>query len=358
MKIRRSIIWFVVIIAGLIALILWHRKEKSAETPTTIAIETNAALPTITVKNPSASTPSHTNASITRVSPNKPIPIAVGSEEQQMREGLAKFNDQDIFLYARVIDQFDAPVPGATVSAVIGVNNGTRVGQDKTSTVTDENGFFTISGYKGKDMGVNVSKSGYVADSTNSYFVYSLLWPAARRFTPNPNNPIIIKMWKLQGVEPLVGIDKQYKLSFTKEPLFFDFIRGTVSDSGGDLEVVVTRASGSLSKKNPGDWSISLVPINGGIIEPPYNTSYLTFEAPGDGYLDNYLVQMNRNDPAWFDNIQKEFFLKSRDGQVYSKFSFDFRINNDPNGLMWFQFRGVANTNGSRNWEATAPQSQ
>jgi hypothetical protein len=65
---------------------------------------------------------------------------------------------------------------------------------------------------------------------------------------------------------------------------------------------------------------------------------------------------MNHDDPAWFDNIQKVFFLMSRNGQVYSKLSVDFGINDDPSGSMWFRLKGVANTNGSRNWEATAPQ--
>jgi hypothetical protein len=65
---------------------------------------------------------------------------------------------------------------------------------------------------------------------------------------------------------------------------------------------------------------------------------------------------MNHNDPGWFDNIQRVFFLKSRGGQTFSRFSLDFGINDDPNGTMWFQFSGVANPNNSRNWEATAAQ--
>jgi hypothetical protein len=65
---------------------------------------------------------------------------------------------------------------------------------------------------------------------------------------------------------------------------------------------------------------------------------------------------MNHNDPAWFNNIQRVFFLTSRNGQVYSKFSLDFGINKDPNGSMWLQFKGVANPSGSGNWEATVPQ--
>lgn len=67
-------------------------------------------------------------------------------------------------------------------------------------------------------------------------------------------------------------------------------------------------------------------------------------------------MQMGQDNPKWFDNLQKVFFLKSRGGQVYSKFSMDFMINDDPNDLMWFQFKGVANDHASRNWEE--PQTQ
>ena len=48
----------------------------------------------------------------------------------------------------------------------------------------------------------------------------------------------------------------------------------------------------------------------------------------------------------------KNFFLKSRNGQIYSKFSLNFGINDAPSDTMWLQFNGVANTNSSRNWEA------
>jgi hypothetical protein len=45
------------------------------------------------------------------------------------------------------------------------------------------------------------------------------------------------------------------------------------------------------------------------------------------------------------------FFAVTRGGQVYSKVGLTLRINDDPNGDMYITFGGVANTNGSRNWE-------
>jgi hypothetical protein len=109
-----------------------------------------------------------------------------------------------------------------------------------------------------------------------------------------------------------------------------------------------------FSKRSPGDWSIDLKPVGGGILERDFHAAQVTFEAPADGYQDHYFEQMDSGDPAWCDGIDREFFLKSRNGQIYAKFYFVFGINRDPKDFLYFQFRGVANTNWSRNWEATA----
>jgi hypothetical protein len=54
--------------------------------------------------------------------------------------------------------------------------------------------------------------------------------------------------------------------------------------------------------------------------------------------------------------VDEIFFIQSRNGQVYSKVHLLFGINDTPDGFMNITFNGVANTNGSRNWEATAPK--
>ena len=129
-----------------------------------------------------------------------------------MREGLATLNDEQIVLYGCVKDQFDSPVADASVLGVIQVNNGVRVGTDRLSLTTDARGEFSISGYKGKNLGITIKKTGYVMATTNTSFVYSLLWPEGQRQVPDPNTPVIFKMWKLQGTEPLVGINQHYKI--------------------------------------------------------------------------------------------------------------------------------------------------
>jgi len=357
MNIRRSIIWFVTIVAVLIALVLWFGNNQPVETPLAVTTATDTVLPAATTPSVPVSAPIHTNTPVTQVVPHGPIPTPpLETKEQQMREGLAGLNDENVVLYGKVIDQFNVPVAGATVSGVIQVNNGARVGTDRLSLTTDASGTFTVSGYKGENLGITIKKAGYALATANTSFVYSLLWPEPQRHIPDPNNPVVFKMWRLQGAEPLVGINKIFKLPYTSAPIYFDLIAGQTVPSGGDLEAVIKRASGSLSKKSPGDWSIDLKPVNGGIKESDYQAAQFMFEAPVEGYQHDYFLQMNGNDPAWHDGIDKEFLLKSRDGQVYSKFYLVFGINREPNDSVYFQFKGAANANSSRNWEATAPQ--
>lgn len=354
MKIRRSVFGLVVIIAVLIALVLWFGKRKPGETPPPVSPETNvapdvpASVPVRTVASPTQAATS--SAPVAASQPQLPSP----QDKVAMLKEILQANDVDIVFYGRLEDQSGSAVSGAVVSFGIQYENPNARGIRRGQVVSDDNGFFTVSGYKGANLTIMPKKAGYALATTGASFRYSQIEPGY--FVPDTNNPVVIKMWKLQGTVPLAGINKTFKLPYTGTPLFFDLLAGNVVPAGGDLEVIVTRAPGVMTGRNPVDWSIKLVPVSGGILESDYHTAQVTFEAPADGYQDSYFVQMNHDDPGWYDNVQKVFFLTSRNGQVYSKLSLDFGINDDPNGTMWFQFKGVASTNGLRNWEATAPQ--
>jgi hypothetical protein len=288
--------------------------------------------------------------------PHLTMPV-MQSNAKHWQEMMDTQNTVPIIFYGRLEDQYNNPIASARITGTAIIATGTIYDNTNVSTTSDVNGLFTLDAGKGQTLGIMAKKEGYAVATKNTSFDYSLRYPD--HITPDPNNPIVIKMWKLKGTEQLVDITQTYKLYYTSERIFFDLVGKQIVQGGGDLEVIVTRAPGLITgrQQDHRDWSIKLIPVNGGIIEVEDSTFDFTFEAPADGYRDNYFVEMKHDSPAWFDNlVQKTFFLKSRNGQVYSKFSFDFRINDDPNGTMYFHFVGVANTNGSRNWEATAPQ--
>lgn len=355
MKIRPSFLLLCVAIVVLMVLVVWFAR-RPAKTSVPVAapsqpVETVATIPAL----PATNVPDSITGHVTVPTPSNAVSAPRKSKEQETLEILSTKNDIPIVFYGRVEDQFGNPVVGAEITGSTIIYNGVRAGGQKVVVTSDANGFFQLNAGKGESLGIMPKKAGYVLATAGTEFRYSHL--DAHPYVPDAGNPTVIKMWKLQGAEPLIGINKTFKLPHADAPIFFDFVAGTTVTSGGDLEVIITRAPGVITqrKQDHRDWSIKLVPVNGGILETDYRTAQVTFEAPADGYQDSYFVQMNHDDPGWYDNIQKVFFLTSRSGQVYSRFSLDFGINDDPNGTMWFQFKGVASTKGSRNWEETTP---
>jgi len=350
MKIGASL-WFVVIVSALIALVLWFGKKRTVEAPPSQQREINTAKPNATTLTPGASTivPIHSNAQpISQSSPISSAPMPpVESKEQQMREELAECNDVDIEFYGRLEDQFGNAVGNAQIKFEVPFNNGHAVGVQRDTTVADGNGLFIISGYKGKSLSVVPVKSGYALASLNGGGIYSYLWSDSQRAHPNRNNPTVIKMWKLQGAEPLVNISKEYKLPFTSAPIVFDLVAGKIVPSGGDLKITVKRPSGEISERNPQLWGIDVEVIGGGFIETSMQEWRVTYFASVDGYQSSGTFTNNNG----IDSVNEILFVKSRDGQVYSKLGLSFDINETPDGFMNVRFRGVANTNASRNWE-------
>jgi hypothetical protein len=263
---------------------------------------------------------------------------------------MATLNDVPIVFYGKLEDQAGNPVVGAEITGSVQVYNGTRSGIHRFAATSDGDGLFQLRGGKGESMGVMPRKEGYVLASTNTGFNYSYFYPHSRH-VPDQNTPVVIKMWKLKGAEPLVKIDRYFRIPFTDSPLHIDLLTGKVSNSGGDLKILMTRVPGPFSQQIPGEWSIEFKTVDGGLMESDFETARVTYEAPRDGYQDTYLVRMNPESRTWSDGVRKVFFVRSRGGLVYSKFSVDCGINSDPKDPVTIQFHGLANDHNSRNWE-------
>ena len=352
MKIRRSIFWLTIIVAVLMALALWHGKKQPMETPPITSVETNVAPSAATAPGQPVSVPAVV-ASATTAAVNTAAP-ATPDKAAQIKEGLAKLNDVPITFYGRLEDQFGGPVVGATIAASIRIYNGVHSTVERSSVSSDANGFFQVKGGKGESLGLWPSKDGYVLATTGTEFKYSYMY--ADHYTPDPNNPTVIRMWKLQRKEPLFGINQRYKFHYTSAPINFDLLTGQIVPDGGDIKIMVNRSPGVLSGQTRQDWSVQVEAVDGGLIESGGQEG-VTFEAPETGYQSSDAFVMSTNAPhKWFGGFDQTFFLQSRHGRVYSKVNFGITINQQPDDYIWVEFHGVANTNGSRNWEATVPQ--
>jgi hypothetical protein len=239
-------------------------------------------------------------------------------------------------------------VAGAKITNSIRVNNGQRGGTDHFSTTSDANGLFEFHG-SGQDIGMMPRKEGYALASPETFFKYSRL--EDHPYVSDANNLTVIKMWKLQGAEPLVSINQHYKLHYTDAPMNFDLLAGTIVPTGGDIRITVTRPAGMISTRNQQDWGLTIEAVNGGLIETFMAESRVTYVAPDNGYQPSATFMMSTTDNTWYEAIHQMFFLNSRNGQVYSKVNLSFRLNENPDGFMNITLSGVANMNSSRSWE-------
>jgi hypothetical protein len=265
--------------------------------------------------------------------------------------GLYTLNHHGIVFYGKLEDQFGNALADVPVYFDVRVHNGFRSGVDRGSVVTDKKGFFEVSGYSGVRLSVMPRLEGYAIASENGGGVYSDLWPPNERAHPDPNKPVIIKMWKAQGAEPLVAIGKRYKLPFTNAPLSFDLLTGTVVPKGGDIRLTVNRPPGIISERNPQVWSVTFDVVDGGFLDAA-GTQRITYFAPESGYKTSETIfSTNRLPNSGIDGFGTGFYVKSRHGQVHAKLGVKVRINGGTNDPMYIEFSGVANTNYSRNWE-------
>jgi len=275
--------------------------------------------------------------------------------------------DGPIVFYGKLEDQAANPVPYASIVANKTYHDGGAELSETLFARSDADGFFKIEGGSGKSLEIMPHEAGYALASTNNVAFYGSSQGDDRRSTPDPNQPVIIKMWKLQGAEPLTRFDARYKME-PGSPVYFDFVTQTtvpsyvdfhtqqVVPSGGDLKITIHRSPGVVSEKNHPDWSVELETTQeGGLIEVTPEIWATTYWAPTGGYQPDYLLRVSgQPGRKWSPNIETRFFVQTRQGGVYTKLFLKAAINLNPSEPAEITLSGVANTNGSCNWEADA----
>lgn len=264
---------------------------------------------------------------------------------------LFTLNHNSIVFYGKLEDQFGHALTNVGVNFDVRVYNGFRSGVDRGTVMTDKEGFFKISGFNGEQLFVVPRVEGYAIASDNGRGIYSDLWPPNERAHPDAKHPVVIKMWKAQGAEPLIGIDMKFKLPFTNS-LSFDLLTGKIVSEGGDIRLTLNRPLGIISVRNPQVWSATFDVVDGGLIASDGRERF-TYFAPENGYKTlETIFSTNRLLPtSGIDIFGTGFYVKSRHGRVYAKLGVMVRINESTNDPMYIEFSGIANTNYSRNWE-------
>jgi hypothetical protein len=255
-----------------------------------------------------------------------------------------------INFYGKVADQEGRPLPDAKVQIerVFGewaIPPSIQLKTERFAVQSDDQGSFIVKGTAGHSLQIlSIEKPGYeLSKKVDLFFGYSA---TAAPFHPDANNPVVFKMWKKQGKEPLVGSAWHGKMASDGTTNYFDLLHGRQSADGG-LEIVCTRTP--LKSPPPGnahfDYSLEVAVIGGGIQSTQDEFTYL---APESGYSTSYTVAQKADDPKWWGRVTQEFYIKTAEGH-YGRLSVDwYAAQNAPNHFEW---DCSINPSGSRNLE-------
>jgi hypothetical protein len=236
--------------------------------------------------------------------------------------------------YGKVVDQDGQPVAGATVHGYLEFEDKDK--EDKHDTTTDALGNFNFLGLHAKGLTLVVEKVGYEGSYRGR--------PSG--YVPDPNNPVVLQMWKLKGAEPMNHATLHAYIPCDGAVTRFDLLTGKKNPNGG-LFVSLTRNPLSIIKGKAFDWTLTLQITNGGF---QAITNIYPNEAPADGYQSNMIFHYEANSTNWTPQIQPQLYFKGENGQVYGRMTLKVMADFQPPPTL-FDAEIYANPNGSRNLE-------
>jgi hypothetical protein len=218
-------------------------------------------------------------------------------------------------------------------------------GTSDANTVSDGNGFFSLTGRNGKRLYVDVGKEGYYSSGHSRGGAFEYANPADGLFKPDQNNPVVFYLRKKgQGEELIQGL-KLFGSRIEGTPSYVDLTEGKNSlTPPGDFTVQCTRSERNADRKF--DWTFTLGAVGGGLIE---STDEFMFLAPEEGYQPAFEIGHKASDPDWVGQEKHKLFIKSQDGKHYARI--EITIMPGYSDKAAYDLKWTLNPNGSRNLE-------
>jgi hypothetical protein len=354
MKIKTSVVGFCVVVIILTALVFWIRQKPVTMTPSqTGQTETNGLLSASARRSQGDSTTTLNNPVSTNTRPNmaalaRPSSLPLDDKVAVFKQVL-EANDVDIVFYGKLEDQSGNALGNAPINFEIRYENVNGKGVSRGQVVSDGNGLFTVSGYKGERLSCIPEKPGYVLVGHNNGGIYSHSWPEAQRVHSAPNNPVIIKMWKLQGGEHLVHFQTETRVPLDGTPTTFDLQTGQRVQSGGDLTISV-KTTPTPNIRQRYDWQMKIQPVNGGLISSSEDFEQM-FQAPESGYETEFNMEYQKDVMPWTTTFNGGYYFTSRNQGCYGKLGIEVLSDVVRDGTVPVIFNGYLNPASSRNLE-------
>lgn len=234
-----------------------------------------------------------------------------------------------INFYGKVIDQHGDLVVDADITFyVLGRSSSPKpTGTRKT----DGTGMFSIAGYQGLSLGIEVTKPGcrqlpYSDDKVASgkLFYFGLGHPPQS----STESPIVFTLYKPGIIEPLIKVgERNFRVQRDGTPLDIDMNPGAGS---GAHKVTLRCWNKELEPRPPAenryDWKLEITVNNGGIVE---RKDIMVFDAPVEGYAANTTIDMPTTvKPVWGDSAERSYFIRFNDG-VHARVTFRMHAGGD-----------------------------
>ena len=306
-----------------------------------VATTNNYLLP-----NPSKPSPSATSQQ-TVLTTNQTI----ASKLELLKISLEQKN-VPVDFYGQVIDQESNDVPG--VHFVMSVRQwhldatsdpwGNKF--QKFNITTDSDGRFALENTTGDSLTIeSAAKDGYrLSSRTQLGYGYG---DVSNPHHPDPQNPVIIRMWKLGEPQQLVSHHlTRIGIPVDGQPVQFELFGGIKVSSGGQLIVRLKREPQILPPGNARyDWSLELEIPRGGLA---VNNDEFMYQAPEDGYHETFQFDMPKDAENWTTALDQQFYIQLENEKYFgSLFVHLSTIHNTP--PLGIDLDIEINTNGSRN---------
>lgn len=248
-----------------------------------------------------------------------------------------------IEFYGKVVDQFGKPVDHAEVvlnwTTVIG-----PVPDPKKSVFTGQDGQFEITGIQGKGLSVDIFKDGYSrTDNSQGDFEYAAFYQDDFH-VPDPNNPVIFRLQKLMGAEPMCKFLPYGDITIGGVPLTLNVENGKVA-AQGDLAFFIVL--GTETNRHGSDFTVVVQGLNGtGCI---FSDEEFLFMAPEKGYQSTLSVNVKVDDPKYSPFQELRFYVRTGTGK-YAAITAKVNLWNNWTGA-GFSAIVYFNPSGSRNLE-------
>ena len=306
---RRTFLFTLVFVAiGLIGVWFWRGRSQDAT-------QEHTKKSVITPSKPlaSASTPKNAPPPTPRFFKSKRYPPET-AEEKAMWEWWNTMSKLDsnfewkmpIEFFGRVVDQFGAPVAGATVDMQWSVVGGT----DNRKMFSEADGTFSLSGVHGKGITVSISKEGYwyTRDSARS-FEYAEFFDD-RFHTPDKAHPVVFRLQKLMGAEPVFVFPVNGRTTPDGPALWLNVEKGKFEPTG-DFSFGVSL--GDRKTRMGQEYTIVVQAWDGAVFAP--TSEEFPFLAPEDGYKDALTVHQVADDPNYQLRKNVKFYAKLPGGR-------------------------------------------